>query len=1205
MYLKRIDLHGFKSFADKTVLTFDRGITAVVGPNGSGKSNVAEAVRWALGEQSARLLRGQSMTDVIFSGTEKRRPVGLAEVSLTLDNSDGALPLEFSEVTVTRRVDRSGEGEYLINGVPCRLRDIHELFADTGLGREGYFVVGQGRIDEVLSSRPEDRRGIFEEASGIVRYKLRKKEAERKLDETEHALERLTDLTDELRRQADHLSEQAARARRYLEVQRQLRRLDVVHLVQEARQLEDTVKQKQQERHDAETALAGIAATIAQAEAAQEQERLRLADVEEELGRLQAQLLELTHERSELQGRLELARERRGTQAQAREQAIASAREATEKLARLAAELDELAARQQQLMAGAAQLDADIAAAEAAAEADAAQLENRQASVARTQERLVELARRIADRESWLGSDQKGRSEAEQRLAALKTERDEALAARAEVDRELAALKDVLEGLDERQQALSERLAAAQAEHERLAAEQERIAALESRRREQLTALQSRARLLEEMHREGEGYQQGVRRLLQAAARDAALGDGLLGVVAELIRVPAAYELAIETALGGGLQNIVTETAAAAERAINWLKEHGAGRVTFLPLQTLQPRLPRTDDWQGLDAPGVIGPALDLIEYDKKLFPAVAFLLGRTVVCKDMRAALALGRKSRFAFRIVTLEGELVNPGGSLTGGRVGKGQQGGLLSRQRERQEAGTRLQALQAEIDRLAESRADTAAARQRLEAELADVRAELHRLEVERVQRDKDRTRYFDERARYDELATRLELQEMELGAQLSGGQRLAEQWEQELLRLRAENAALEAELAAETEAVRQGQAALVAERDRITALKVERAGLAEQLAAARQEQERLEEAVQETEDVRRLHEAAAARLADEIAQHEAEAHRLEQLVAEKAGTLAELEKALAAGGHGRQQLAAATAAREQELRELRREQAAVRDRQAAAERDETRAAARLDHIVMRLQDAYNLDLAGAAAEAAEADADTIAEATGPDVARQLTLLRSELAALEPVNLGAIQEHTEVAERLGFLAQQQADLEEAQTSLRQAIAELDERIAGRFAETFAQVRENFQATFTQFFGGGRADLQLADPDDLLNTGIEIVAQPPGKKLQSLSLLSGGERALTAIALLFAVLRFKPAPFVVLDEIEAALDEANVARFGNALREFGEETQFIVITHQKGTMAAADVLYGVTMAERGVSRLVSVRLAADGEPVVSGQAS
>lgn len=1205
MYLKRIDLHGFKSFADKTVLTFERGITAVVGPNGSGKSNVAEAVRWALGEQSARLLRGQSMTDVIFAGTEKRRPVGLAEVSLTLDNSDGKLPLEFSEVTVTRRVDRSGEGEYLLNGVPCRLRDIHELFADTGLGREGYFVVGQGRIDEVLSSRPEDRRGIFEEASGIVRYKLRKREAERKLDETEQALARIADLTDELRRQADHLSEQAARARKYLDVQQQLRRLDVVHLVQEARKLEDTVATQRQQRLAVETELARLAAAIAREEAAQEEERLRLAGLEEELQQLQAQLLELTHERSELQGRLELARERRGTQEQARQQAEQSAADAEAKLEAIAAELTAVAARQQQLAASAAALDEQMTATEQQLQEQAEALERQQAQLARGQERLIELAGRIADRESWLGSDQKGREEAAQRLAALRQERDEALAARAAADEALQALRMQIADIDRQQQQLQERLEAGATEQAALAADQERLEALERQRREELTALQSRARLLEEMHREGEGYQQGVRRLLHAAARQPALGDGVLGVVAELIRVPAAYETALETALGGGLQNIVTTTAAAAERAIAWLKEHGAGRVTFLPLQTLQPRLPRPDEWQGLDAPGVIGPALELVEYDKQLFPAVAFLLGRTVVCKDMRSALALGRKNSFRFRIVTLDGELVNPGGSLTGGRVGKGPQGGLLSRQRERQEAGERLTALQAELERLAAQRAATAASRQQLDAELAAVRADLHRLEVERVQRDKDQARHFDERARADELATRLELQEVELAAQLAGGERLAEQWAQELARLRQENEAQQAALAADTEALRDGQAALEAARERLTALKVERAGLAEQMTAAAAETSRLAAARQETEQLRLLHIASAARLGEEMAQYGAEAERLEQQLATCASRLQQLEATVAERGHGRQQLAASTGAREQDLRTLRREQAELREQQAACEREETRATARLEHVVMRLQDAYGLDLAAAAAEAELASPDTVAEATGPDVARHLSRLRSELAALEPVNLGAIDEHAEVAERLGFLAQQQADLEEAQTSLRQAIAELDERIAGRFAETFAQVRENFQQTFAQFFGGGKADLQLADPDDLLGTGIEIVAQPPGKKLQNLSLLSGGERSLTAIALLFAVLRFKPAPFVVLDEIEAALDEQNVARFGAALREFGETTQFIVITHQKGTMAAADVLYGVTMEERGVSRLVSVRLADDGEPVVAGQAS
>lgn len=1193
LYLKRLEVFGFKSFADRTTLEFGPGVTAVVGPNGSGKSNITEAIRWVLGEQSPKQLRGSRMEDVIFAGTERRRPVGFCEVSLTLDNSDRILPVDFTEVTVTRRVDRGGAGEYLINGVSCRLKDVLELFADTGLGREGYYTISQGRIDEVLTHRPEDRRGLFEEAAGIVRYKLRKREAQAKLEETGAALLRLGDVLAELDQQVQHLAEQAQRAKRYQALAGELAGLEIAAWLEEWDQAENRLTATRGERESAQAEAARAAAELAQAEAAQETDRVRLLEVEQRLSAAQAGRLEWSERRSRCRGRQDVVRERLQTVQRDLERLQAEGAQAEAKLLESAGRAAQLEQRQGELAAERETVTAAWSAAQHQAKEHAAGVQRYAAELAQAQELQLDLARRISDRQGWLGSGQKGAAEMAQRLAKVREDRAAAEERKAQAALAVQAAQKTLEQLEQQLEALQARGAQIAA---RMDQERGRLAAAESgerRRREELGALRSRLRLLEELHREMEGYQRGVRDLLQAAEHDQTLAQGLIGVVAELLRVPAEYEKAIETALGGGLQNIITETDAAAQRAIAWLKQHQAGRVTFLPLNTLRPSVSRPGEWSGMDAPGVIGPALELVQFEPRLQPAFAFLLGRTVVCRDLKAGLALGKRNDFRFRVVTLDGDQVNPGGSLTGGSTGNGRGAGLLGRERERVELAGQVAELAKAVEQAAADVASARAALSRLEQEQAALVEERHRTQVALAQAERDLGRHRDEQHYFDEQAGRFELEELELTAQASGGSRLAEQWQRELQALEAEAAALAERMAAATaaqqeaaQAREQALAEATAQQVRLAAMQQEAAGLLQELEREQRQQRELADRI-----------AAGAAQREELEQSlgaaQTELVTLQQEEQEIDHQLNSLKESLSAESGERQALADTVAERERTLRALRLTQTEAQARLARAEQEIARNEVLRDQAAGRLLERYQLAVEEARLRLASAGAGAAGTVLPAQRAERISALRRQIDALGPVNLTAVEEFEQASTRQQFLQQQCQDLEQAQAALRGAIAELDGRIRERFLTTFETIRGHFREMFTRFFGGGRADLQLVEAEDLLESGVEIVAQPPGKKLQVLSLLSGGERALTAIALQFAVLLVKPAPFCVLDEIEAALDDANVERFARALREFGRNTQFIVVTHQKGTMAAADVLYGVTMEEQGVSKLVSVRLA------------
>lgn len=1186
MYLKRLEIFGFKSFADKTELEFTPGITAVVGPNGSGKSNVSDAIRWVLGEQSARALRGGSMADVIFAGSDGKKAMGFAQVSLVLDNTDGKLGVGFAEVMVTRRVDRSGEGEYFINQVACRLKDVQDLFLDTGIGKDSYSIIGQGKIDEILSTKPEDRRALFEEAAGISRYKARKREAQRRLEETEQNLLRITDIIGELGQQMESLADQAERAESYNVLQAELTQLDIGVLAHGLAAVADKLQRQLDDNQRLAEKLTEIAGTLQEAEQGAEVARTLAESLDQELAVVNTELTDATGRLERSEGRLALAQQEQkgaGAEGARLDEELA---QLESKLAGVAAEIAAMGEQASQLHAEITAASAELAAQEQALQAEQAEVAAASRTAEERKNEIVSILQREASLQNQATVAERAGEDASRRMSRLAGEREraegeaqgarDAAAELAATQAELAAQRDQL----------ANELTSFRKRRQDADRQQQELQQNSGGVREQIQGSSARLGAIEEMMNAFEGYQKGTRTVLQGRERGQEWAAQVLGAVAELIRTEPRYEKAIEIALGGGIQNIITETDTGAKGAIEHLKRTGGGRATFLPLNVIRPNSYRQDEERDFGGkPGIIGVAVDLVRFEERFYPAIASLLGRTLIAADIDAALAFNKKSGMRYRIVTLDGELLAAGGAMTGGAMG-GQAAGLLSRERERDELTAKIVNLKEELAGIRREFEQAQADRALSDKQAQETEQALRAVETRITQGEGEANRLSGEARRWAEVLSTFATEAEMIAADARDGAESGVRLRDELERLAAERTALEAEV---TRLTAEGQArvATLDEQGReLTAVQVKLAELNQQLRGFGAQSSRL---VSEREALDAGKRSKEAQRADAAA-------RLEQAAADIALAGVEVAEAGAAKTRyeternrlqGRKLEALEQQNnREREMRTLRRSQTESQSRLQQGEVEEARLRMEQEGLVGRLQEHHGLnpaDIAGRALPDAEVA-----------FARQRTQdLRDQIGELGPVNLKAIEEYHTAEERFIFLGQQKADLEEAKESLYRAVEELDKRIKTHFLESFHIIRREFQRTYQELFEGGKADLHLMDENDLLETGIEIIAQPPGKKPQTLSLLSGGERAMTASALLFALLRVKPTPFVVLDEVEAALDEANVERIGKFLRNFsGQGCQFIAITHQRGTMEVADALYGVTMEGTGVSKVVSVRL-------------
>jgi len=1180
--LLRLEINGFKSFAHKVKVNFEPGITAIIGPNGSGKSNIVDAIRWVLGEQSAKSLRGNKMEDVIFIGSERRKPLGMAEVSLILDNSDGTLNLPYQEVCIRRRVFRSGEGEYSINGKTARLRDLTELFMNTGLGRDDYSIIDQRKVEAVLGSKPQDRRLLLEEAAGIYKYRVKREETLRKLAETEDNSLRLRDILSELTARLRPLRIEAARAQEAKKLDEEIARLSLWLLFQQFSSWQKIIVQTEAEKKEAEAALAS-----AQKEACFLDEKVaELRELEEGLNAEIASLTERQGEEAACQQRREgdwrVGKERQ--------------KSLLEQKQRLAQEKEELEVQFQELSQRLCE-----------AEEQRQKAEGEQNSV---QEKLTAAEERLAQllAEAEAGSEL---------LEAAKSELIGVLEERAGFRNRFNSLEEEAEKLSLRLERTKgrleeiagerEELAAEEAElegrRERLAAEKEQINSLENVNKErchqaasELAALgaqleavrkkreqiEARHRALSEMERHFEGYYRGIRNLLERKNQL----PGLVGPVAELIRVPPEFEVAVETALGGGLQNLVTEDDGVAQTAIALLRKNNWGRATFLPLNLLRP-----DKIKELPAfPGILGIASDLVSCDRKYAPAVEYLLGRTVVAEDLASATKFARRTNSRYRIVTLAGDLIAPGGAVSGGSREQNRTG-LLARKRQLEELKEALAELELQLGVLQQEEEKLKQATFELNVqkeELARRRQGLHLAELEL---ERDHKEYLANLARLARQYESAKAEEEELLAEQEALHQERQALARKIEELTAKEEVLRTSLAEQGEEQSRWQSQRLSYEQEISALRVQLGSLTErteQLAAQKSELEqrtqlaesRLMKAVEAAEDLEdelQTLQETLDQLKVELGQLEEERQKLAVVLQEKNTARLELREALKEES---QRAAEAKEALEKTKAVLHKYEVQLARLEAEGER-----------LAEELGEKHQLTFAELSPESVPQFEFSLQQAQ-----RELRKLGNERQQLGNVNFAAIEELVQVEERVSFLEAQLEDLQKARTSLLNLIEEIDGTSRQKLTATFNQVNQAFSAVFGRLFQGGRAHLELSAPEgeqvDPLTAGVEVLVQLPGKKQQNIQLLSGGERAFVAIAFLFSILKVHPSPFCVLDEIDAPLDEANLHRFSALLRDFVKKTQFIVVTHRRRTMEEADALYGVTMQEGGVSQLLSVRL-------------
>jgi len=1189
MYLKRLEIFGFKTFAERTDLAFGPGITGIVGPNGSGKSNISDSILWVLGEQSMKSLRSSKSTDIIFNGSDARKALGMAEVHLTLDNSSGRLPTDYTEVTVTRRLFRSGDSEYLINRVPVRLRDVHDLFMDTGIGKQSYSVISQGEVDAILSTRSEDRRALFEEVAGIAKYKSRKKEALRKLDQTRQNLLRASDVIDELETQLGPLTEQSEQARQYRDIHEELIRLQLSLLVAQYTGLQSSQGRAKEREAELEQELEELKHQLNQAGLRETAQRAELQVLEDEL-----------EQRRNHESRL-------GSSVQAAENALALLKQ-QEETARQ--EIERLRAERAEWEGESGRFDAEIATAEAEGQRLQGVISSLETKLAETDAALKdaagavnELAKDIQDRRGAyldvLDRTAKVRNELARVESLLRTSEGRTTRITAELGEIAAKLAERSTELSAAQAAITERQAArerintqrgeAMRARNATADRQAELHKAENRGREALAGMRSRRQALQELEESLEGYFPGVRAVMDAAATGRLRGQ--FTTMAEIVDVPVEMETAIEVAMGAGLQDVVTDSETSARAAVELLKSMGAGRATFLPLDLLSP------DRRALvpGASGIFGLAIDLVAYDPQYTAAVQHHLGRAIIARDLDAALALAKANTAKGwnRIVTVDGEVITPARAITGGSQGKG--GGLLKRKRELRDLIEAVEEKEREVNTLQRQAQQATAEVGRLDTELTALAKEAEKAVSALAEAERRAAGIGHEVKTLNERKVTLEVEAAWIARELESVRADEAKHNTALNVLETEKAGAEAAIIEAESALAGGQSERDAITERYAALRLNiseaRGALGQQQAAARKAAELRDSLGERLAQNEKLGEEMTGKIAVFAQQQQEGEAQLARLREAHGKGSAEVE----AARDRRAAMLEAIAAQLERQKALRE---AVEDCQARLHRANlrtTQVEAELGFLEGQLFDDYRLtpDQALARGEPVEN--------RGAAVVRLKELQAAE-EELGQVNLGAIEECERIRERLTFLTVQRRDLEEARERLMKVISEIDATCKEKFITAFEAIRREFQDLFVRLFDGGDTQLSLEDPSDVLESGIDVHVTIPGKRNQHLLQLSGGERALTALALLFAMLRVKPSPFVVLDEIDAPLDEANVGRYCDVLRDFTADTQFLIVTHNKGTMEAADVLYGVTMEKAGVSKIVSVRLADHHKEVVSG---
>ncbi|WP_100399372.1 chromosome segregation protein SMC [Bacillus sp. FJAT-44742] len=1179
MFLKRLEVSGFKSFAEKMNIEFVSGVTAVVGPNGSGKSNISDGIRWVLGEQSARSLRGSKMEDIIFAGSDTRKPLNMAEVTLVLNNEDEFLDVDYSEVSITRRLFRSGDSEYLINNQPCRLKDITTLFMDSGLGKEAFSIIGQGKVEEVLSSKPEERRSIFEEAAGVLKYKQRKTKANKKLTETEENLNRVEDILHELEYQREPMEIQASIAKDYLAKKEELEKVEVALTVEEIKELHGEWEQAKQEASILEEKEEKAASLAANRELKVKSARENIQLLDGKLSHLQEELLTVSKALEKEEGRRELLKEKGKNITDRKkelEERFQSQQEKAETIrTRIVEEETELEKRQRSTQKISADLketetqlqlnERDIEKELEESKAEYIELLNEQAALRNEKRYVAEQKELLKSRLTRLSKENED----------FLQERDSFNKVKAEAQLEEEKALKVVQSLTETFRELTEEQALLEEK-----AEEKEGQLFKAYRYIQET--RSRKKVLEEMETDFSGFYQGVKSVLKERGRKL---SGIEGAVAELIQVPKPYETAVEIALGASLQHIVVKEESHARQAIEFLKSSRQGRATFLPLSAIQGRYLSGELLGKVSQnPGFIGIGADLIDTNSEYKKVIQSLLGQVVIAETLEDANQMAKKTGYRVRIVTLDGDIVNPGGSMTGGSVNKNS-ARLLGRQRELEELRSKLSDMEKKTEKAEQTVKEIKKKLKEKNEKLINTQKEMEeKRTILQEARDK-RARIEGEAHRFD---SRLSLYDRE-SKSVKEEKRTLETREATLQTKEIEVAdllaGLEKDIAEKEHKQKEKESSADLLKERLTELKVNLASHREKITYQKQKIKELREEEEKTKNSVQKVQEELAFINERLQAMSSGSGDINQDIDETKMRKKEITNHVSALQAERKESYEQVQELEESLRVNQREVKRLSGVRHEKQVEMNRLDVQLDHCLTRLQQEYEISFE-------KASRDYELKLSMEKAREQVNLIKLGIEELGNVNLGAIEEFERISERFEFLTEQREDLMSAKDTLSSVIQEMDEEMRRRFQETFQAIQKNFKETFCELFGGGEADLVLTQPEDLLETGIDIIARPPGKKLQHLTLLSGGEKALTAIALLFSILKVKPVPFCVLDEVEAALDEANVARFSQYLKTFSEGTQFIVVTHRKATMEEADVLYGITMEESGVSKMVSVKL-------------
>lgn len=1187
MYLKKIIIQGFKSFGDKVEIELEKGITGIVGPNGSGKSNISDAVRWVLGEQSAKTLRGTKMEDIIFAGTTQRKPVGMAEVSLIIDNTSNncQLPIEYSEIMITRRVYRSGESEYYINKSLCRLKDIREIFIDTGVGVEGYSIIGQGRIDEILSNKSGDRRMIFDEAAGIVKYKTRKEEAERKIENTNQNLVRIDDIIQELELRIEPLQKQCEKAKKFLELKEELKDLEINLFIHEMETLQNNIETLQEQQQVISDQLNHYLESKDTVEQEHENFKNKVEELDKLIHQLQNSIFETIHFIEKKDGDQNICQEK--------------IKNIEENIIRLNNEVMELGENKEKLLNQYDEMHHSLKQVNQVIDTDKDLLQKKTKALSEMQDiskkqmydmeeskgNIIEILNGIATKKSEINS-----------LNSLQINMSKR---QDQIQKEKNNFKNKKDLMKKNQEAIQKELQWHESEFKHMEDETNQIKISMEKLNHQITEQrnqlgifkherqnqQARKNLLEEMAKEYEGFHKSVRNTLICLQGNPDLKKGIWGVVAELIHVPKKLEIAIEVALGNAMQNIVCQTAEDANRVIDYLKKNGIGRVTFLPIESIKGySLASSQQDRMKSVKGFIGLAIDQISFSSNYQNVIQYLLGRVILVDRIENGIQLAKKTNYRYKIVSLEGDVLNPGGSITGGSY-HFKALNLLSRKRERKELENSLETLNNQCEEYERLILEKEKKYSELADEFHNREQRLKEMEIKSVNFCNSNEQWLNEIKNCEENLKRIMDEEEQLAIDHKETALMIQQKQEQITKLEVErdyieNTIKKNKLSYEEEKVKSEK--LYKE---VTSLKIEIASLEQKQKHFIAKVSDIEKNIKEIEHFKVLKQKHIDQLSknkhillEELKKLKIEINDNDILKQQYVFNLSQAQSHKKEAYHF---------LKEVEL-QLNKINATIAELQESAHKMDvklTRLNTQKESYCNKLWEDYEITYLQALEHKKE-------EIHLGEALKYIQNLKTKIKNLGSINVHAIKEYQEVIERYDFLVVQKRDLMHAKESLNTVIKEMKYTIASQFADCFEKIRENFNEIFRKIFGGGKAQLKLENEKEILTTGIEIIVQPPGKKLQNLSLLSGGERALTAISLLFAILKFKPTSFCILDEIEAALDDVNVYRYADFLKEFSIETQFITITHRKGTMEAADVLYGVTMEEHGVSKLVSVKL-------------